>query len=87
VVRTIPDRGRRKEEITQAFWRMEPSMAGDKQKACEMALVKIGITTPQDLEILISVVQDAIMKAQREGLAVDQLVAFRAWLLEKRLEG
>jgi len=62
-------------------------MAGDKQKACEMALVKIGITTPQDLEILISVVQDAIMKAQREGLAVDQLVAFRAWLLEKRLEG
>ena len=87
MVRTIPDRGRRKEEITQAFWRMEPSMAGDKQKACEMALVKIGITTPQDLEILISVVQDAIMKAQREGLAVDQLVAFRAWLLEKRLEG
>jgi len=87
VVRTIPDRGRRKEEITQAFWRMEPSRARDKQKACEMALVKIGITTPQDLEILISVVQDAIMKAQREGLAVDQLVAFRAWLLEKRLEG
>ena len=46
VVRTIPDRGRRKEEITQAFWRMEPSRARDKQKAYEMALVKIGITTP-----------------------------------------
>jgi len=83
----IPDRGRRKEEITQAFWRMEPSRARDKQKAYEMALVKIGITTPQDLEILISVVQDAIMRARREGLTAEQLVAFRAWLLEKRLEG
>jgi hypothetical protein len=87
VVRTIPDRGRRKEEITQAFWRMEPSRARDKQKAYEMALVKIGITTPQDLEILISVVQDAIMRARREGLTAEQLVAFWAWLLEKRLEG
>ena len=27
------DRGRRKEEITRAFWRMEPSRAGDKQTA------------------------------------------------------
>ena len=87
MVRTIPDRGRRKEEITQAFWRMEPSRARDKQKAYEMALVKIGITTPQDLEILISVVQDAIMRARREGLTAERLVAFRAWLLKKRLEG
>lgn len=66
---------------------MEPSRARDKQKDYEMALVKIGITTPQDLEILISVVQDAIMKARREGLEAEQLVAFRTWLLEKRLEG
>lgn len=81
----IPDRGRRKEEITRAFWRMEPSRAGDKQTAYEMALRKIGISTPSDLEILISVVQDAIMKAEREGLPTAQLEAFRAWLLEKRL--
>ena len=66
---------------------MEPSKAGERQVAYKMALVKIGITTPQDLEILISVVQDAIMKARREGLAAEQLVAFRTWLLEKRLEG
>ena len=83
----IPDRGRRKEEITRAFWRMEPSRAGNKQTSYEMALRKIGIATPQDLEIMISILQDAIMKAGREGLATEQLEAFRAWLLEKRLEG
>jgi len=27
------------------------------------------------------------MRARREGLTAEQLVAFRAWLLEKRLEG
>ena len=80
------DRGRRKEEIARAFWCLKPSAEKNREVAYKKALSLIGIATPRDLEILMSVLQDAIMKANREGLPTVQLEAFRDWLFGKRLD-
>lgn len=86
VERNARDRSRRKEEIARAFWCLKPSAAKDREAAYEKALSQIGIATPRDIEILMSVVQDAIMKANREELPAGQLETFRGWLLGKRLD-
>jgi hypothetical protein len=85
-VNPIPDRNQRKLEIGGAF-RNEPYLPHEAdQEIYESVCLRVGATTSQDISILISVVQDAIMMARRDERPTTPLDTFRDWLMRKQME-
>lgn len=83
---SIPDRNQRKQEIGGAF-RNEPHLPHEADQEIYAAVcLRVGATTSQDISILISVVQDAIMMARRDERPTTPLDTFRDWLMRKQME-
>lgn len=79
----VPDRNQRKHEIGTAF-RRGPFLPNEVDTArYEAVLKQTGVASAQDISILISVVQDAIMMARREERPTAPLDTFRDWLIMK----
>ena len=76
----VTDWSRRKLEIASAF-RDEATLPADADPEVYQELIKrIGITTSQDMNILISFMMDIIMAARREERPATPLETFLDWL-------
>lgn len=82
----IPEWNQRKHEIGMAF-RRELFLAQPADSSIyDAALRRMGITTNLDMSILLSIVQDTIMMAQREALPTTTLDCFGNWLMKRLME-
>ena len=80
----VADWGQRKREIGMAL-RQSAHLPHESDPELYAALLEqIGIGTRQDLSILISVVNDAIMTARREERPTTPLDTFLDWLKDER---
>ena len=52
----------------------DPAIYGDY-------MMRLGIATSADMNILISVLRDEIMAAGRKGTSADKLIAFHSWAM------
>ena len=81
-------RSQRKREVARAFWLAMPLPRDARPLSptdYEALLKTLGVDTQQDMDILSSVIGDAIMRARRAHLPTDALDALYGWLRRKRL--
>ena len=83
---SVPDWNRRKQEIGSSFLRESFLPHEADPEAYEALLRRVGVTTRQDVSVLISIVQDAVMMARRDERPTVPLDTFRDWLNWKLLE-
>ena len=76
----IADWSRRKLEIADAFRQAAPLPAEGDPEFYEGLLTQIGVANHQDMNILISFMNDIIMAARREERPATPLEAFLDWL-------
>jgi hypothetical protein len=79
------NRTQRKEEIKSILWQAMPLPAETDPSFYETLLAQLGVSTPQDMAILSSIISDEIMRAHREEVSSVALDAFLDWLMGKRL--
>ena len=77
--------GRRKIEIASAFRQAEPLPEEADIDFYEALLRQIGVANNQDMNILISFVNDVIMAARREETPAMPLETFLDWLRNKQM--
>ena len=75
---------RRKLEIADAFRQAAPLPAEAEPVAYEALLTQIGVVNNQDMNILISFMNDIIMAARREERPATPLETFLDWLRYKQ---
>ena len=75
---------RRKLEIADAFRRAAPLPAETEPEAYEALLAQIGMVNKQDMNILISFMNDIIMAARRDERPATPLETFLDWLRYKQ---
>ena len=75
---------RRKLEIADAFRQASPLPAEAEPEAYEALLTQIGVANNQDMNILISFMNDIIMAARREERPATPLETFLDWLRYKQ---
>ena len=80
----VADWSRRKLEIADAFRQVAPLPAEAEPEAYEALLTQIGVSTNQDMNILISFMNDIIMAARREERPATPLETFLDWLRYKQ---
>jgi len=80
----IADWSRRKLEIADAFRQAAPLPAEADPEFYEAILVQIGVTNHQDMNILISFMNDIIMAARRDERPATALETFLDWLRYKQ---
>ena len=80
----VADWSRRKLEIADAFRQAAPLPAEAEPEAYEALLIKIGVSTNQDMNILISFMNDIIMAARREERPATPVETFLDWLRYKQ---
>ena len=80
----VADWSRRKVEIAAAFRQAAPLPAEADSKFYEALLQQIGVSNNQDMNILISFMNDIIMAARREGRPAIPLETFQDWLKFKQ---
>ena len=71
-------------EIADAFRQAAPLPAEAEPEAYEALLTQIGVVNNQDMNILISFMNDIIMAARREERPATPLEAFLDWLRYKQ---
>ena len=71
-------------EIADAFRQVAPLPAEAEPEAYEALLTQIGVSTNQDMNILISFMNDIIMAARREERPATPLETFLDWLRYKQ---
>ena len=77
--------GRRKIEIAAAFRQAAPLPAEADLDIYEALLRQIGVANNQDMNILISFMNDVIMAARREETPTTPLETFLDWLRYKQM--
>jgi hypothetical protein len=80
----VADWSRRKLEIADAFHQAAPLPAEADHELYAELLLKIGVSTNQDMNIFISFMNDIIMAARREERPATPLETFPDWLRYKR---
>ena len=80
----VADWSRRKLEIADAFRQAAPLPAEAELEAYEALLTKIGVSNNQDMNILVSFMNDIIMAARRDEWPTTPLEAFLDWLRYKQ---
>jgi len=80
----VADWSRRKLEIADAFRQAAPLPAEAEPEAYEALLTKIGVSNNQDMNILVSFMNDIIMAARRDERPTTPLEAFLDWLRYKQ---
>ena len=80
----IADWSRRKLEIADAFRQAAPLPAEADESIYQKMLTQIGVTNHQDMNILISFMNDIIMAARREERPATALETFLDWLRYKQ---
>ena len=80
----VADWGRRKLEIADAFRQAAPIPAEAEPEAYEALLTQIGVANNQDMNILISFMNDIIMAARRDERPATPLETFLDWLRYKQ---
>ena len=80
----VADWSRRKLERADAFRQVAPLPAETELEAYEALLAQIGVSTNQDMNILISFMNDIIMAARREERPATPLETFLDWLRYKQ---
>lgn len=75
---------RRKMEIADTFRQAAPLPAEAEPEAYEELLTQIGVSNNQDMNILISFMNDIIMASRREERPATPLEAFLDWLRYKQ---
>ena len=80
----VADWSRRKLEIADAFRQAAPLPAEAEPEAYEALLTQIGVVNNQDMNILISFMNDIIMAARREERPATPLETFLDWLRYKQ---
>ena len=80
----VADWSRRKLEIADAFRQAAPLPAEAEPEAYEALLTKIGVSNNQDMNILVSFMNDIIMAARREERPATALETFLDWLRYKQ---
>lgn len=83
----VVDWSRRKLEIASAFREAAPLPADAAPEAYQELIQRIGIATPQDMNILISFITDVIMAARREERPTTPLEEFMDWLRYAQAHG
>ena len=76
----VADWSRRKLEIADAFRQAAPLPAEADPEFYTELLTQIGVSTNQDMNILISFMKDIIMAARREERPATPLETFLDWL-------
>ena len=80
----VADWSRRKLEIADAFRQAAPLPAEADHEFYAELLIKIGVSTNQDMNIFISFMNDIIMAASREERPATPLETFLDWLRYKQ---
>ncbi len=80
----VADWSRRKLEIADAFRQAAPLPAEAEPEAYEALLTQIGVSNNQDMNILVSFMNDIIMAARREERPATPLETFLDWLRYKQ---
>lgn len=80
----VADWSRRKLEIADAFRQAAPLPAEADHEFYAEFLIKIGVSTNQDMNIFISFMNDIIMAARREERPATPLETFLDWLRYKQ---
>ena len=80
----VADWSRRKLEIAGAFRQAAPLPAEADPEFYAELLTQIGVSTNQDMSILISFMNDIIMAARREERPATPLETFLDWLRYKQ---
>lgn len=80
----VADWSRRKLEIDGAFRQSAPPPAEAEPEAYEALLAEIGVVNKQDMNILISLMNDIIMAARRDERPATPLETFLDWLRYKQ---
>lgn len=83
----VTDWSRRKLEIASAFRDAAPLPADADPEVYQELIKRIGITTSQDMNILISFMMDIIMAARREERPATPLEEFLDWLRYEQTHG
>ena len=71
-------------KIADAFCQAAPLPAEAEPEAYEALLTKIGVSNNQDMNILVSFMNDIIMAARRDERPTTPLEAFLDWLRYKQ---
>jgi len=71
-------------KIADAFRQAAPLPAEAEPEAYEALLTKIGVSNNQDMNILVSFMNDIIMAARRDERPTTPLEAFLDWLRYKQ---
>ena len=80
----VADWSRRKLEIADAFRQAAPLPAEADETIYQMIMAQIGVSNNQDMNILISFMNDIIMAARREERPAIPLETFQDWLRFKQ---
>ena len=81
----VADWSRRKLEIADAFRRATPLPAEADESAYQAIISQIGVSSNQDMMLLISFMNDVIMEARREERPATPLETFLDWLRYKQI--
>ena len=81
----VADWSRRKLEIADAFRRATPLPAEADESVYQAIISQIGVSSNQDMMLLISFMNDIIMAARREERPATPLETFLDWLRYKQI--